>query len=330
MTIMNGCMPDDKPLISILMAVYEPNLDWLREQLLSLDAQTYPNLRLLIRDDCSPTIPFEAIRSCVQECIHSIPYIIRQNKKNLGSNLTFEQLTGEAEGDYFAYCDQDDIWFPYKLDILQEIAERGDFLLVCSDMQIINGRGQITANSITKIRRHHYFRSGKGLAENLLCRNFVTGCTMLIRAEQAKAAIPFCPYMVHDHYLALWCAEKGEILSVREPLIQYRIHGGNQTELLAGVRDKQSYGKFRIDTVCLRLQWLKTHFVCGEELHRAINDTFLWAEARSKNWRRCGGKRIVWKYRRFNPLVSIFELCTVYLPEPVFRLLIFCGQRNWI
>ena len=55
---MNGCMETDKPLISIVMAVYEPNLQWFREQLDSLEAQTYPNLELLVIDDCSPTVPF--------------------------------------------------------------------------------------------------------------------------------------------------------------------------------------------------------------------------------------------------------------------------------
>ena len=39
-------MGTGKPLIAILMAVYEPRMDWLREQLLSLEGQTYPNLRL--------------------------------------------------------------------------------------------------------------------------------------------------------------------------------------------------------------------------------------------------------------------------------------------
>ena len=54
-------MTENKPLISILMAVYEPRMDWLREQLLSLEAQDYPNLRLYIRDDASPTAAVEDI-----------------------------------------------------------------------------------------------------------------------------------------------------------------------------------------------------------------------------------------------------------------------------
>ena len=105
-----------KPPIAILMAVYEPRMDWLREQLLSLEAQTYPNLRLYICDDCSPTVPHEEIRRCVEECIHSFPYELKRNESNLGSNKTFEVLTQEVTGEYFAYCDQDDVWFPDKIE----------------------------------------------------------------------------------------------------------------------------------------------------------------------------------------------------------------------
>ena len=53
------------PRIAILMAIYEPRMDWLEAQLRSLDAQTYPNLRLYIRDDCSPTVSLDAIAACV-------------------------------------------------------------------------------------------------------------------------------------------------------------------------------------------------------------------------------------------------------------------------
>ena len=240
-------MGSGKPRIAILMAVYEPRMDWLREQLLSLNAQTYPNLMLYVRDDCSPTVPYAEIEQCVRECITEFPYVMARNEKNVGSNLTFEQLTREAEGDYFAYCDQDDVWLPEKLAVLERTMEESGALLVCSDMYIIDGDGKQTADSITKVRRHHVFRSGDNLASELLLHNFVTGCTTLVLASEAKLAVPFCPYMVHDHYLALWCAERGHVISLPRQLIDYRIHGGNQTNLLAGVTDKASYGTVRVD-----------------------------------------------------------------------------------
>ncbi len=327
---MSGCMGTGKSLISILMAVYEPRLDWLREQLESLEAQTYPNLRLYIRDDCSPTVPFQKIQTLVKDCIRSFPYEIRRNGENLGSNKTFERLTQEAEGEYFAYCDQDDVWLPEKLEVLEEEIERSGALLVCSDMFIIDGAGKQIADSITKIRRHHVFHSGENLADELVFHNFVTGCTMLVCTETAKGAVPFCPYMVHDHYIALWCAERGSIRSITRPLVHYRIHHDNQTNLLSGVTDKESYGTVRISGMKNRLVWLDENFPCGEQLKRTIREGRTWSEARELNWMHRGGKRQIWRYRKFSLVPSVFEMLASGMPEGLFRLCVMAGKRNLI
>lgn len=323
-------MGTDKPLISILMAVYEPRMDWLRQQLVSLNDQTYPNLRLYIRDDCSPTVPYEQIQSCVRDCITRFPYVITRNEENLGSNGTFELLTEEADGDLFAYCDQDDVWLPEKLAVLQEAMERERAMLVCSDMYIIDGDGKQVADSITKVRRHHVFRSGTDLARGLLTSNFVTGCTMLVQSDAAKRAIPFCPYMVHDHYIALCCAAEGMVYSSPERTIRYRIHGGNQTGLVVGVADKASYGKERIEPMLARMQWLKDNFVCGAELEASIRDALLWAQARDRNWHHRGGSGTVWKYRRFSPLSSMGEIFLKYAPDGLFAKVMQWARRNRI
>ena len=327
---MSGCTATGKPLIAILMAVYEPQLDWLREQLESLEKQTYPNLKLYVRDDCSKTVPFTEIERCIRECIQSFPYEIQRNEENLGSNRTFQRLAEEAEGTYFAYCDQDDVWLPEKLAVLQEELERTGALLVCSDMYIIDGEGKQTAESITKARRHHVFHSGEGLSYGLLFHNFVTGCTALVKSMDAKAAIPFCPYMVHDHYLALWCAERGAVISVQRPLIRYRIHDNNQTLLLAGVHDKISYGTIRIGGMLERLRWLQKYFPCGDGLNAEISRGLDWVRGREDNWQHKGGGEKVWKYRRYSLLTSLFELIAVNMPEGLFRFCIHIGRRNWI
>ena len=327
---MNGCMEIDKPRIAILMAVYEPRMDWLREQLESLEAQTYSNLRLYIRDDCSPTVPFAEIERCVEACIHSFPWTITRNEENLGSNGTFQRLTEEAEGEYFAYCDQDDIWLPEKLTVLREELERSGALLVCSDMFIIDGNGKQTADSITKVRRRHVFRSGMGLAEGLLISNFVTGCTMLVRAESARKAVPFCPHMVHDHYIALCCAAAGEIRSLSRPLIRYRRHGGNQTGLMAGVTGRKSYQQIRIDLPLEKFRWLEREFPYRESLKEAIRQRRLWLEARQQNWATGKGKQLVWKCRQFSPLAALFEVALRWLPEPAIRWVIWLVRKNII
>ena len=38
--------------VDILLSVYNPNEDYLIKQLISINNQTYPNLKLIIFDDC--------------------------------------------------------------------------------------------------------------------------------------------------------------------------------------------------------------------------------------------------------------------------------------
>lgn len=306
-------MAADKPRISILMAVYEPRPDWLREQLLSLNAQTYPNLRLYVRDDCSPTVPFETVRSLVAQCVTAFPYTIGRNERNLGSNRTFERLTLEAEGDYFAYCDQDDIWMPEKLAVSQ--AQIGSAGLLCGDVIPIDATGRPLADSITTLRPRIIFKAGPGLDGSLLYRNFVIGCTMLIRSDIAKSAVPFVQSMVHDHYLAWYCARENEIAVANQPLLYYRQHGGNQTGVLTGIVTKQDYLDLHLGEFLARVAELSQR-ADGEALREAA----AWAQARRDNAaRKKGAVRRLWAMRRVNAATTLFEIVGLRLPEPLFR-----------
>lgn len=307
---------DDKPLIAILMAVYEPRMDWLAEQLDSLNAQTYPNLRLIMRDDCSPTVPFEAVAALAEARITAFPHEIARNPRNMGSNATFEALTLEAgEAAYIAYCDQDDIWLPEKLATLQAALQRTGAGLACSDVTPVDENGAVLADSITAIRPRHVFRSGGGLAGELIYRNFVIGCAMLIRREIAQAALPFAGSMVHDHYLAFFCALNHDIAVVDAPLLRYRQHGGNQTGVLAHIETKADYVRYHLMPFCQRVAELSRRFELSE-LTRAAG----WAEARQMNARRePGGMRRLLATGGVNRTTTLFELVMLRIPQPLFH-----------
>ena len=317
------------PRIAILMAIYEPDMDWLAQQLDSLNAQTYPDLFLYVRDDCSPTVPHEQIAACVQTHITAFPFAISRSEKNLGSNGTFERLTAEAQGDCFAYCDQDDVWLPDKLTTLLADMEREGAQLVCSDMYVIDAQGNAVADSITQVR-HQTLRSGTGLAPELLMHNFVTGCTVLIRAETAKAALPFCPCMVHDQYLALHSAARGRIFSEPRPLVRYRLHGGNQTGAMAGVTDKASYGEMQIDLRLSRLEWLQAHLPCDAALTAQIERDLAWLRARQRYWREKRGALTLWRYRDCGKAATLFELFAAHMSERLFLFFIRLYRKNII
>ena len=192
----------------------------------------------------------------------------------------------------------------------------------------MDGEGKQIADHINAVR-HQKFQSGTGLAKDLLFRNFVTGCTMLAESQTAKKAVPFCPYLVHDQYIALCAARDGKIISLPLPLIRYRIHGGNQTGILAGVTDKKSYYQIRIIGSLQRMKWLNDHISGTDEITaKRLQDGLKWAKARKQHWNHQGGMLTIWRLYQFGPLTTLFETVAPYLPNRIFQWVIRIRKRT--
>lgn len=307
-------MGTDKPFVSILMAVYDPDLKWFEEQLKSIDNQDFSDMELLICDDC-PNSPLD--EKLVAECLKKIPYVLVRNEENLGSNKTFERLTELGHGKYFSYCDQDDVWHSDKVSRMVGVLEKTGSPLVCSDLRIIDGEGNLIADSITKIRKRHMFLDGENLAGSLLVRNFVTGCAMMIRADVAKSAVPFVDSLVHDHWLAINAALCGRIEVIREPLIDYRQHGGNQTGILHGIKSKADYYEVRIENMRRRIEDYKARLFENDEIRRIVPELEEFNEARARYFygRKRSDLKIMKARQYFMPQAVRFEKIMPFLPE---------------
>lgn len=306
------------PPITLLLAIYNPNLHWLRQLLLSLNAQTCPNLSLLARDDASSSVSLHTLRSLLAQTITAFPWRLEQNPKNLGSTATFESLTRQATGEFLAYCDQDDIWCPQKILALRDaLLHAPSALLACSDMTVIDASGRTIAPSITHVRPDIHFRSGPGLAEGLLYRNFVTGAAMLVRTAPAKASLPFIPGWYHDQHIAFHCALHGTILSLPKPLLRYRLHPHNQTGPLHHVHSPADYYASVLHPFTLRLHALASRYPHFAPITTALD----WANAREANYaRKPHSFRRLFALRHHNPPFSWFELLALRLPPPLFPL----------
>lgn len=153
---------------------------------------------------------------------------------------------------------------------------------------------------------------------------------MLVRAELAKQAIPFCPYMVHDHYITLFCAARGMVYSSPEKTIRYRIHGGNQTGIMSGVRDKESYLNVRISAVEEKLRWLEKYFPYRDDLGKSIHRRLRWVQARKENWQGKGHARELWQLRDCGRQITLYEIVAARLPERLFMKTISLARKNVI
>nr|WP_321026240.1 glycosyltransferase [Clostridium neonatale] len=326
---MSKCMETDKPLVSILLAVYKPNEKWLIEQLVSLNEQSYNNLELLVYDDC-PEHPVN--EELFNSNITNFSFKIIRRLENKGSNIAFEELTRVGNGEYFAYCDQDDIWEKDKISLMMEKFDEEYVTLVCSDLSIIDENSKKTHESIRDIRKRIIYKSGYGLAKDLLISNFVTGCAMIVRKDIAIKAIPFLDELVHDQWIAIIAALNGKIEFIDKQLIRYRQHSNNQTGILKDVYDKKSYYERRIDDFYDRYIAYKQRLASFEELRNYIENSIKWIEARKSYSNKVSLKdlKIMIKYRNFHKVSILIEIVLPFIPNFIFKYIIKLAQKGML
>lgn len=312
-------MTKNRPKISVVMAVYNPKEDWLSQQLISISKQDFRDFELILGNDCSSSISQERLLELAKCALPDINITVFTNPQNSGSTITFERLTERADGEYIAYCDQDDIWEADKLSSLLYLFNTPGTVLSYSDVSVIDEDGKKLSDSITHLRRRHVFYEGDGLFDKLLFKNFVPGCAMLVRADIAKLALPFEPKMVHDHYLALFCSLHGTLAFTKKPLVRYRLHSKNQTSVLAGVFDKKSYIEKRISRSYDMYVSLKARFE-GKGYDDILKKAVFWSGARLKYANKKYGQAInMLRYMGFEKSFTLFELFALPLPEHAFK-----------
>lgn len=310
-------------LVSVIIATYNPNIIWLEKQLNSINNQTYSNIEVVLLDDCSINEKYLDIKETTG-IIRRFPLKIYRNDKNLGSNKTFEKLINLASGDYIAFCDQDDIWNNEKIEVLvNEIENSPNTLLVYSDMKIIDDNDSVISNSMSTYRKRHVFFEGEDLFKQLIYRNFVVGCTMLVKKDIVLKSLPFIESMVHDHYIALFASCFGNIKFVNKPLISYRQHANNQTGVFMNVSNKKDYETIRIDSFNQRINTLLNNIYIGNQLE--LRTAKKWGENRKNWWRNFNLKAMVnmMKLKSCDSTTTFFELLFARFPNFIFDRIIY-------
>lgn len=299
------------PLVSILLAVYKPNKDWFIQQLISLNNQSYGNIELLIYDDCPEFLVDDKL---FELYITKFNYTLIRGDKNKGSNKAFEELTKLGKGEFFAYCDQDDIWESKKISNLVDLIKEDKSILAYSDMKVIDKDGNVKFNTLIEAKPRLSYIWGENLLQQFFFKNCVSGCCMLIDSKVAKKSIPFSKYMIHDQWLCTVASYYGRISFKNETLVNYRIHDNNQTGSLKGVNSKESYYKLRVDTLNLKLNELKK---CIDKENIDLKNIEKFCNGRIN-------KDIfeIIKYRYLCKKEAYFEIVIKYIPNWLFKIIL--------
>src|SRR5258708_7526568 len=186
--------------ISVALCTYNGER-FLPEQLASIAKQTRLPDELVVCDDHS----MDRTVAIVQEFAAAASYPVRvfENKSNLGFAANFERAIRLCDGDLIALCDQDDIWYPHRLDCSeQEFIAHPHAGLVFSDADLVDEHNRLIGQTlwqrlgfVGKCKRDLLAGQFVVLAKH----RFVTGATVMFRATLRDHCLPIGPGWIPHH-----------------------------------------------------------------------------------------------------------------------------------
>ena len=218
------------PTLSVVMTSFNGGR-FIREQLASLAAQSLRPDELLVCDDGSTDDTLEIVADFQQDA--PFPVWIQRNPARLGYADNFLQACSLAAGNLIAFCDQDDVWQPAKLErcVAAFVADAAVVLAIHS-AEVVDGglqpRGfckpDFAVSEVLAPRGGELEFSLPGFAM-VLSASLVRTIDWRNRARDYMKADR--PLMAHDQWLLFLARSLGRVAQLSDPLVLYRQHGGN-------------------------------------------------------------------------------------------------------
>jgi glycosyltransferase involved in cell wall biosynthesis len=281
---------ESNPTVAVLLPTFNGAM-FLQEQLLSINSQIGVEVRVYINDDGSTDGSLQIIEKFMNN-----GHVYKMFKSNrIGSTQAFFRLLEETENEtYIAFCDQDDIWDPEKLQKSVQILEREGSQMVFTSREYIDAKGK-TIGFSPRIRKKPGLR-------NALVENIAYGNTQMICSEVRKAilSIGAVPVKHFDSWVYLIVCAAFKISFLDLPLTKYRIHSDNQI----GVRGRFD---FRRATRGLHDYYLQNRILLQSNLAdidqatiSAIENHMLICDSRSLRWFFNRSRFIAYRHRRLD------------------------------
>lgn len=207
--------------VLILMSTYNGE-KYIREQLDSIIYQNFHNIDVLVRDDGSSDKTQEILENYKEK--YNLDWYSGDNLKPAKS---FMDLVYNCDNsyDYYAFCDQDDIWLEDKISIAVDFLTSIDkpAMYYCA-----------TNNVDSRLNHIDYFfrnpKASKSLKSSIKTGSLIPGCTMMFNRELLDRIRLYKPDYIgmHDNWIHLVClAVHGTVVADESALILYRQHTNN-------------------------------------------------------------------------------------------------------
>ena len=211
-----------RPQVAVLMATYH-GAGFLLEQLDSIVAQSLTNWIIWASDDSDDDTTWNVLKQYQERIGGSKLHLQKGPQKGFVANFLSLVCQANIEADYFAYCDQDDIWEVDKLDrAIQWLAEIPENVpaLYCSRTRLVDEQNN-------EIGLSPLFSKPPSFA-NALVQNIGGGNTMVFNRAarsllmQAGADLSLIAHDWWTYIVVTACG--GQVHYDTKPSLRYRQH----------------------------------------------------------------------------------------------------------
>lgn len=229
-----------KNRVLVLMSTYNGG-KYLREQINSVFSQEGCDVDLLIRDDGSTDETLMILKEFSES--NSLSYYCGNNMQSAKSFMHL-LINCDKTYDYYAFCDQDDVWDRDKLiTAIQKLDGIKAPALYCGNAQLVDSKLQTLNSTVYKKEMPISFK-------RVLIAGEIQGATMVMNRSLAcyfsgKDVPKYLP--MHDYYVAAVCgAIGGEYVFDFSSHMKYRQHQSNVLGVSVSIKDKVKRNVFRI------------------------------------------------------------------------------------
>lgn len=206
------------PLCSVIIPAYNCETT-LTNSIRSAQKQTLQDIEILVVDDCSK----DKTREIAQAIAYSDARVrVVHQEQNGGVALARNRGVVEAQSEWIAFLDSDDMWLPDKLERQFALAKKSDAELLYTAAQCINETGMLL---------ERFFRVPPAIDYTELLRGNVIVCSSVLIRKGHLLQHPMIHSDLHEDYIC-WLqilADGIKTAGIPEALTLYRIAKGSKS-----------------------------------------------------------------------------------------------------
>lgn len=217
-----------KETISVVIPTYNSSL-YIVRTLDSVLSQTCLPDEIMIVDDGSSDNTIETIEKYKKQNKGTFGNIKLFQQKNMGAGAARNRAVKEANGDWIAFLDSDDIWLPKKLEVVKNVmSEHPEVTIIAHDEYAVDENNM---ESMKLCSLHEGYDETRDLFVQLYEGNLFSTSCMVIKKEVIEKAGGFDESLrsAQDYDLWIRCGMYGKLYYIPEPYEIYVTREGNIT-----------------------------------------------------------------------------------------------------